>query len=836
MPILKHLQESLSLLLVFLLVLAPLEARNRKSEKLLKDGQAAEARREYDLALKLFEQALQMDPADQGYQLATRRARFQAAQGHVDAGQKLRQQGKLEEAIAEFQKAFTMDPGSSIAEQDLRRTYEMIKREKEKKEGQGKESPPEERGLTPGQQARKDMEDKVATMQGVPDLKPSSARVNNLKMNNQPVKVLWETLGKLAGINVMFDQDFIQQSQRNFSYEANNISIEEAFDNLAVMTKAYWKPLTSNSVFVTQDNVTKRRDYEEQVVKTFYLQNVTTPQELQEIATVIRTVTDIRRLLTYNGQMAMTIRGSVDQINLAQKVILDLDKPKSEVVIDVLVMEANRVKTRDLAAAIATAGAAGIKTGINFTPRNPILQGGTDTGTGTGTGTTTTTAASTAISLARVGKISTNDYSVTMPGMLLNAVMNDRQTRVLQNPSVRTLDNQKVTLKIGDKYPYATGSFQPGVGAVGVSPLVSTQFQFADVGVNIDLTPKIHGGEEVTMHIEIEVSNIRDNIDVGGLKQPVIGTRRVNEDVRVKEGEVTLLGGLTTLQNTRAIVGIPGLANVPGLRWLTSTEGKEDNRSELLIALVPRIVRASDVNDVNMRGIAAGNDQVVKVSFAPKPVREEPKAPAAPLGPAPLAPAPQGGAPATPGQGQIPPQSPIQLAPQTPPQTAPQQPGQPQLPQALTPPAGAPNPALPSGSVAQPGGQAQIFMTTPSMAPKVGGTVSVVVQMAGAQDLVAAPMRVHYDQKVLRLVDVAQGGLMAGEVDFAKDVASGSIRMSRLPGAGGVNGGGSLVTLTFLAVGQGSTTISLDELRLENSKREAVQVSKPQLSLTIQPQ
>ncbi|MBY0375982.1 MAG: type II and III secretion system protein, partial [Bryobacteraceae bacterium] len=561
------------------------------------------------------------------------RARFQASQWHVDKGQDLRKAGKLEEAMAEFQRAYALDAASTIAEQELRRTYEMLQREKKKKE-QGQPAPKDEdRGLTPAAAARKDMEERVAGIQGVPELKPMG-KIQNLRINNQPVKNLWDTVAKLAGITVIFDQDYLQQSTRNFSLEIQSAAIEEALDQVAVLTKAFWKPISANSIFVTQDQVTKRRDYEEQVVKTFYLQNVTSPQELQEVATVIRSVTDIRRLLTYNGQMAMTLRGSVDQVNLAQKIILDLDKPRAEVVIDVIVMEANRTRTRDLAAAIAYGSTAGIRTAINFTPRNPVLTGantGTGTGTGgttvpgigTGTGTGTANPVSNLISLARVGRISSNDFSVTMPNALLNALLQDRETRVLQNPQVRTLDTTKVTLKIGDKYPYATGSFQPGIGAVGVSPLVSTQFQFADVGVNVDLTPKVHGADEVSMHIEIEISNIRDNIDVGGLRQPVIGTRRISEDVRLREGEVTLLGGLTTLNNSRVINGIPGLANLPGVGRLFGSESRDDSRSELLVALMPRIVRAPEISDVNMRGVAAGNDQTVKLSYAPR----EPKAP-----------------------------------------------------------------------------------------------------------------------------------------------------------------------------------------------------------------
>ncbi len=158
--------------------------------------------------------------------------------------------------------------------------------------------------------------------------------------------------------------------------------------------------------------------------------------------------------------------------------------------------------------------------------------------------------------------------------------MTDGSTRILQRPQVRASDGQAASLRLGDRVPYATGSFQPGVGAVGVSPLVSTQFQFADVGVNVDLTPKIHDEREVSLHIEVEISSVRERIDVGGLEQPVIGQRNVTEDIRVRDGEVTLLGGLTQTQITRTKSGVPGLANIPIIKWLGFNDETKDTTAK----------------------------------------------------------------------------------------------------------------------------------------------------------------------------------------------------------------------------------------------------------------
>jgi len=821
------------------LVLLPesLAARTRKGDKLLAEGRKAEVRKDWERALEFYEGALAEDPADAGYQLAVRRVRFQAAQERVNRGQKLRAEGKLEEALVEFQRAFALDPASAIARQELQLTLDMIEIEKKRPQP----LPPEERGLTPIERARKQTEQKLERIEPLPELRPLSRQPINLRMTNQPARVLFETVCKLAGINVIFDPDFRQDpaAARNHSVELVNATLEKALDYLAVLTRAFWKPLSSNTIFVTSDNQTKRRDYEDYVVKVFYLQNVTQPQDLQELATNIRALTDIRRVFTSNAQNAIIVRGTADQVALAEKIVHDLDRPKSEVVIDVFVMEANKVRTRDLAAAIASAGQAGLNVPIYFTPRNPVLLGGqtnqpgtntsgTDSG-GTGTttpqptmpyspyypyggygygyspygyggygfgglGTTGTSLGTQLISLARVNRLSTNDFSLTLPGALLQALMTDRSTKVLQSPQIRVADGMKASLRIGDQVPIATGSFQPGIGAVGISPLVNTQFQYKDVGVNVDITPRVHGQDEVTLHVELEISTVRDRIDIGGIAQPVIGQRKAILDLRLREGEVSLIGGLMQEQDTKSVSGVPGLSKIPGLGRLFSSESVERSQSELLIALVPHVVRTPGVSDVNLKAVAAGTDTAVRLSYAPREAAPEEAKPAAPA---------------------VKPEPPAPAEPKPP----------------------APVPAPPA---APPAPAARLLLRPAEIVTQQGATFTVQIELENVQNLFSAPFRVKFDPQLLRLNEIQAGGLLSGDgkqINFTRnilnDIGEAIVTLSRIPGSGGINGSGTLAVLTFQAVGRGTTTVSFPGLLLRNYQLQPIPVEAPQLSVTI---
>ncbi len=784
---------------VLLALVVGAEAKSRKGEKVSKDARTAEERRDYDKALELYEKALEEDPSNPGYLLGMRRVRFQAGQFHVDKGKKIRAEGKLDEALIEFQRAFAIDPGSGIAEQEIRRTGQMIERERRRAEEPGKaEAKPEDRGLTPAQQARKEAEQKIASALAPPELKPLNPQISTLKMNNQPTKVLFETVAKLAGVNVIFDPEYQSQPGKNYSVDLANISLEEALDHVAVITKAFWKPLSENTIFVTNDSPTKRRDYEDYVVKVFYLQNITTTQELQEIAVSIRSVTDIRRLFTYNAQNAILVRATADQVALAEKLLQDLDKPKPEVVIDIIVMEANRSKSRSLAATIANGTTAGLSsTAISFTPRNPVLSGTTGTSGSTDTGTTTTgTTTSTAISLAQIGHVSTNDYSLTLPGAFVQAVMSDRDTRILQSPQLRAADGAKATIKIGDRYPYATGSYSAGVATTAVSSLVSTQFQYADVGVNADITPRIHSSGEVSLHVELEISSVKETINVGGLSQPVIGQRRVIHDLRVKEGEVSILGGLMQGSDSKAVSGVPGLGNVPILRRLFSSETVEKTGSELLVVMIPHIVRSHEINEVNLRGVSAGTDQQVRLNFAPR--RQAP----APAAPAPAA---------------------------TPAVTAPPKPVTEQ-----------PKPPVESKPAAPAPGATALTFAPLAVETGAGANFTVTLQAGEVKDLHAAAMRVKFDPQMLKLVGAERGELLAKDGQqpmFTRNIQGDAgevfINIARLPGAGGVSGAGALATLTFQTVKTGSTEVTLAEVSARDSRQQPLAMTPPRLTVKI---
>lgn len=822
----------MTLAAVVLAVAPPLEARNRKGDRLYKQGREAENNKQWDAALDLYEQALSADPSDPAYRLAADRVRFHASQAHLDTGLKLREQGRLTDALLEFQTAYAINPASSAAEQEIRRTQQMIQREDEREKAGT--VVPEERSLTPAQLEKKRAQERIATLLPVPQLKPLNPQPINIKMNNQQPRVLFETVGKVAGINVLFDPEY--QATRPQSIELSNATLEEALDYLSVVTKSFWKALSPNTIFITNDSTQKRRDYEEQVMKVFYLTNVNTAQEMQEIVTAVRSVADIQRLFVYNPQNAIIARGEADRIALAEKIIHDLDKPRAEVVIDVLVMRTSAGVTRNLAATLAQGG---LNVPLIYNPRQSIRTsitgenggGTTGDGNGNGDGGSGTTKAP-VIPLSNIGKWATADYALTLPNGLLQAVLNDRSTRVLQSPQLRAVDTMKATLRIGDRQPTATGSFQPGVGGVGINPLVNTQFTFIDVGVNADIVPKVHDNNEISLHVELEISAVREFVNLGGIDQPVISQEKAIHDVRLKDGEVNLLAGLMQTQDTKTIVGIPGLSSIPVLGRLFSSETVDRNESELLIALIPHIVRRPEIEPQNLRGVAVGNATVVKLNYDRKP-REAAPAEEAPA-PAEEKPAPAAGqptAPPTTAPAKPPAQAPATPAPATPPTARPPIPGIPTVPPPEPPKPGAPQAAAPAAAprVAFVPGQAE---TT------VGGTITVNLVLENAADLMGAPMQIKFDPKILRMNDVVQGALLGGEgaiftKNIMNDTGDAAVTLQRTPRSGGVNGSGTLVTMTFQAVGPGVASVSVPQFTPRNTKAQPLLTASPVLLVTV---
>jgi len=815
-----------ALLAVLMTLALPLAARTKKGDKLAAEGLKFEMQRQYDKALENYELALASDTSDINYQLMTRRVRFQAGQLHVNNGLKLRTDGKLDEALAEFNKAYTIDPSSTSAEQEIRRTLHMVEREKQRKaQGGAEPANPEDRGLTPAQTARKEAEQREENMTGPPELKATPAQALDLKISNQPVKTLYETVGKMAGINVLFDPDLQPDANKRLSLDLKNSQLEEALDYIALLTHTYWKPVSANTIFVTQESVTKRRDYEDHVTRVFYLNNITSAPELQEVMTAVRTVTNVRMIFPVSSQNALVIRGTTDQIELAEKIILDVDKPKSEVLVDMIVMEVNGDKTRQLAATVAPGG---LNMTANSTP---------------GGGATTT--------LKGIASLGLGDWTTTMPSALLQAALSDTRAKILTSPQLRGIDGQKASLKIGDRYPYASGSFSSPTATTSGVAYAQTQFQFADIGVNLDITPRIHGADEVTLQVEFEISNISQTIDVGGVSQPVIGQRKVNHIIRLREGEAALIGGLMQVTQTSTKSGWPGLMDIPLLGKLFTKSNTENKTEDLLVVLVPHIMRSPDLTAANVRAVASGNDTVWKVGYrheapatAVKPAMQPEKAPQPDA-------RPQVSIPVVPGAAMAGP--PLNAAAPTPPPAPPSLTAQASAAQASAAQPGAQpaaQPAEPTMAAVSPKLEEAAQPVTPEgvtavMVPsaaevKTGATVTVQVNVSNVKDLAAAPMRVKYDAALLKLVEVKAGGFLG---EFGKQVIFSEVRsrqggetkiqLQRLAGAGGVDGSGTLLTLKFEAKSAGVASISMADFSLRDSKLQSLQTAPPQTSVVV---
>jgi general secretion pathway protein D len=525
-----------------------------------------------------------------------------------------------------------------------------------------------------------------------------------------------------------------------------------------------------------------------------------TPQDLTEILTGLRSLFDLHRVQQLNSQNAIIIRATPDVLKLVGKVLDDVDKAKSEVVVQVEVLEARTDRLRTLG--IQPGQTASIAINPNAT-------------TTTGSTTTTTTTNNTTLQTLRT--LNSSDYTVTLPNFTANAVLTDTFTKIIQNPELRSVDGQQAKLKIGDRIPIATGSFQAGVGvgAVGtaglVNPLVNTQFQYQDVGVNIDMTPRVHPNHDVSLKIKIEVSSVTGTSTIGGISQPIISQRVVEHDIRLGDGQAYILGGLIERTDTKTLNGWPGLAKIPVIRYLFSSDNVEHEEDEVLIMLIPHIVRLPDWTRENLRGIYSGpdqNPQLKRDSEVRTPATEPAKSIA------------QASAGATPGA-------------------------------AVTAPGAAAPGGVPGGpSVNPPQGQPGKLRFDPSaLSVKVGETKMVAVVVENVSDLFSIPMLLQYNPAVISIEDVQHavsegqhGGFLSGgtqEIAIVKSVnaekGQAIISATRQPNTQGVSGSGTLVGILIKGIAPGSSNLTIMQQNAKDSQQRPIPLVTNEATVQVQP-
>ncbi len=619
-------------------VLPALASNDKTAKSLFQKGKDAEVRQDYIAAYNFYHQAYQLKPSDLTYRAAFEYVRFLASASYVHQGEILVKAGKLQEGLTDFEQAIAIDPSSFIAQQQATKTRVLL----QKSLNPAPPAPTTESGLT------KRMEEAT----GPVELSPISQTPITLKLT-EDAKTVYETIGKLAGVNVLFDPDY---TSKRIRVDLNGVTLEEALEITALESKTFWRPVTPNTIFVAADTPAKRKELEQNVIRTFYLTNLSQPNELQDLVNILRTLLDTQRLQQFPSQQAIVVRGTPDQIAMAEKLINDLDKGRPEVVVEVAIMQVTRDKMRDLG--INPPGSVSVQLqDNNVTSSSTTVNGNA----GNGGTATTTTGNGGSINLNSLAHLNATNFQVTIPSATANFLMSDSSSKLIQQPQIRAADGQKASLKIGERVPVATGSFQPGIGGVGINPLVNTQFNYIDVGVNVDITPRVHGLDEVTLKVAMDISAIDRYQDIGGISQPVIGQRKIEQEIRLREGEVNIMGGILENTQTKSLSGIPGLASIPLFKYLFAEEKKEVSDNEIIFILIPHIVRAQDVNDSNVKAIDVGTANTISLHHgmnqAPdqQPRSTPPPAPAGnPQGAQGNPPQPQAGAtPATGAQPSI---------------------------------------------------------------------------------------------------------------------------------------------------------------------------------------
>jgi general secretion pathway protein D len=734
-------------------------------------GRKAENLQDYDAAYDFYQKALKEQPEDAEYQIKFNQARFEAGAFHIKQGVKLREQGNLQAAMGEFQRAAAMDPSSSMADQELRKTADMLAEQDHK-------AAAAEAATNAAAEA-----EQLTLASMPPEIKPLSRAPISLHMVND-AKIVFDTIGKLAGLTVVYDADF---PARRIPVDLNGVTLQQALDIVSMESKAFWKPVTENIIFVIPDQPQKRRDYEEQIVKTFYLSNTVQAQDLTEIVTGLRQLLDLKRLQQLNAQNAIIVRDTPDKLAIAEKMINDIDKARPEVVIQVQVLEARLDKMRNLGILPGQTASIGVV---------PPGTTTTTTNNGTNTNTNTTSTTTNILTLQNLTHLNGSNYSVTLPSFTANALLTDSSTKIIQNPEVRSVDGQPAKLRIGDRVPVATGSFQAGVGVGStagsgfVNPLVNTQFQYIDVGVNVDITPRVHPNHEVSLKVSVEVSSVTGQTNIGGIQQPIISQRKIDHEIRLKEGEANILGGLVEKTDTKGRNGWPGLGSVPLLHYLFSEDTKSYEDDEILIILTPKIVRMPEWTKANLRPLYTGSESLVQVRRDSE-VRSPQSETAAPT---------PGGVAANPGAA-----------------------------------APAANPA--------PGAQsAQMRFEPRNVTLKTGEKTTIGVVVDNVNDLFSVPFLLQYNPAVISVEEVQHGGFLQGgnqEIAIVQRVdptrGQAIISATRQPNTAGVSGTGTIMGIVVKAIAPGNSNLSIVQVNAKDSQQKPIPLVTSEATVQVQP-
>jgi len=520
-------------------------------------GERAELAQDFDRAVIEYTRALQSNPDNRDARQGLERARLRAAQDHYTRGRRHHAAGRLEEALVELQTAVELNPGDPTVNELL----DSVRAQLRTKVAVAREGKTELETLI----------ERSRTMQppGL-ELPPDIRLPASLTFRDASSRDIYTALARFANVNIVFDPQFRDQP---ITIDLRSAAFEEALASLSMATRNFYRVTAQRTVTIVPDTPAKRTEYEEEIVRTFYLSNA----DVKETLDLLRIVIDNRRLAPITATNALSIKDTPERVAAAGRLIAAIDKARPEVIIDVELLEIDRTRLREYGLQIAS-------------PGSPGLNGAADVNRDD-------------LTLRDVRSLSQSDVFLTnLPALFYRLLKSDSNTRTLANPQLRTAEGMTASARFGERVPVPVTTFAPiATGGVAQQPI--TSFNYENIGVNIDITPRTHHDDEVSLALKILVSSISGS-GFGGL--PTFGNREISTVIRLRDGETNLLAGLIRDDERSVAAGIPGLSDIPVVGRLFAHNRRETQETDIVLTLTPRIVRVLQLSEEDLRPFRVG--------------------------------------------------------------------------------------------------------------------------------------------------------------------------------------------------------------------------------------
>jgi general secretion pathway protein D len=536
-------------------------------------GQRAERAQDFDRAVIEYTNAVRQNPDDRAARLALERVKLRAAQEHYLRGRRLAGAERYDEAALELQLAAELNPTDGTVEAALREVRGRLRTK-----------------IAVSRGGKTELQALVERSRGqaAPGLDlPADAKLpDSMTFSNASSRMVFMALAKWTNLNLTFDPAFREE---RITADFRNMTLPNALASLTATTRTFYRVTAPRTVTIIPDTPAKRREYEELLVQTFYVSNA----DIKEVVDLLRVVVDVRQISPTTGVNAISLKDTPERLAAAGRLITAIDKARPEVVIDVELLEVDRTRLREYGLQVASPGSDGISGALDVNRDDLTLR-----------------------SLRNLTQADV--FATGVPGLYYRLLKNDASTRTLANPQLRTSDGMAAQARFGERVPIPVTTFAPiATGGINQQPI--TSFVYENIGVNIDITPRTHHSDEVSLLLKITLSNISGQLN--GL--PTFGNREITTTIRLKDGETNMLAGLIRDEERTTLAGIPGLSDLPFVGRLFARDRRQTQESDIILTLTPHIVRVLDLSDADLRPFKLGRD--LGVPAVPELPREDPR-------------------------------------------------------------------------------------------------------------------------------------------------------------------------------------------------------------------